>query len=260
MRLDSTTGGVSPLKAKGKRGSARHKGGTAEKRLATKGVKRHGGFGESTATHNLPGYNVNTRFKPSQKWTPPGSGGEKQPSHSTPNKPYHYDSKGNMIVNMGDDINTNTLPGKGDADANANIEMEWVEGTPGTKGHWEEETWEIGPGSGEKYSQVWKRKKDKYTGKGQSARMSDDHYKTLNLNSKQEGGYTVHKTYEDYVEYMKASSAWGKTEEGRSWKDKNLSSTKKKTHTQRVYVDGVPGTPGHWVYKSVSASASSKAG
>ena len=78
---------VSPLKRK-----KSYKGGTKVKKAATKTAKRRGGFAESTATSNKPGYNVKTSFVARGGKVPTGT-------KTAPQKPYSYDKDGNIQVN-----------------------------------------------------------------------------------------------------------------------------------------------------------------
>ena len=83
------TSAVSPLKRK-----KSYKGGTKIKKAATKTAKRRGGFAESTATSNKPGYNVKTSFVARSGKAPTGT--KTVPS---PQKPYSFDKDGKIQVN-----------------------------------------------------------------------------------------------------------------------------------------------------------------
>ena len=96
---DNITGGVSPLKKKLLiSGGSSYKGGTKYKSKGTKG-KRGGGFGKSTATHNVPGYTKTTRFRiPDKKTFPSPSGGTTKPT--TPTPPFSVGPGGQPVFNL----------------------------------------------------------------------------------------------------------------------------------------------------------------
>ena len=131
-----TINAVSPLKRK-----KSYKGGTKIKSKATKTLKKHGGFGKSTATRNRPGYTANTNFRIPDKKTFPSS-----PSSSTPpapTKPYSFGPDGginfNPVINVSPEFNNN--PSFVNKNANANAggtgKSETTTTTEGS-GHWEE--------------------------------------------------------------------------------------------------------------------------
>ena len=116
---------VSPLKKRSKS----YKGGTSEKKAATATSKRRAGFAKSTATSNKPGYNAQTKFKPTTKSAGPG----KPATVPSPTKPYQFGPDGKLGPVTNNYI-TNT--DSHDTENNTDIKVNGG-GTPDT---WEETT------------------------------------------------------------------------------------------------------------------------
>ena len=160
MNID-ITGGVSPLKARQASRGGKYAG------KATSSAGRRGGFAKSTGARgaggrNVGGYNVQTRFKPSDRWVAPASGGtttipSKLPTMPEPTKP--------PVVN-GQPTSTSSTSSSSSSS---------TPGTPGTPGSPEEGYW----------------KYDETTKKLPSYKQAWD--KDL------EGINTKYKTFEDYV-------------------------------------------------------------
>ena len=82
-------------------------GTTGRKATYTKGRKQHGGFGESTSTHNKAGYRRNTKFRIPDKKTFPSGGGGDNTTNPSPQKPFGWTPSGDMDFKDMFNININ---------------------------------------------------------------------------------------------------------------------------------------------------------
>jgi len=140
MNID-IIGRVSPLKARQASRGGKHAG------TATSSAGRRGGFAKSTGARgaggrNVGGYNVQTRFKPSDKWVAPPSGGStiipsKLPTMPDPKPP---------VVN-----------GKPTSSSTSSSSSTSTPGTPGTPGSPEEGYWKYDETTTKlpSYKQAW---------------------------------------------------------------------------------------------------------
>jgi len=217
------TGGVTPLKKKGKwRGRRGKKGGTVG----------------------------DTRYK-RDKWQKPPSGGTVTKPESTlpptPTKPYTIDKDGKVqpnitnITNEGDTY-TNTI---NQTTGGTGRHATWV---PGSDAEYEdiEETTTI-PVENETYVQAWNKRKDRYMTKGQKSRMGTD-----------KNEYNVFKDINEYINYMEKVKEYKKTKEGKEWSEKNRKSRKPKTVTKTKRVKVKDAVSGHWEYKDVPVGGTSQ--
>jgi len=189
---------VSPLKKRSKS----YKGGTSEKKAATATSKRRAGFAKSTATSNKPGYNAQTKFKPTTKSAGPG----KPATVPSPTKPYQFGPDGKLGPVTNNYINTdNSINGSYNTDNDATI-------NGGTEGHWEEttEVKEL-----ESYDDFWTSRID-----------SGDHSKGMKQYIKKHGG-----------DLDAARKEW----EIVSRKHEKSRNKNRKTTTNRKYIKGTTG-------------------
>ena len=210
---NTTINAVSPLKRK-----KSYKGGTKVKKAATATSKRRGGFAKSTATSNKAGYNVQTRFKYT-KGSAPESGGGTTPAPPAPQKPYHFDKDGNVVVNNYITTEGGTAP-KQEQTQSTEIT------TPGTEGHWTYKDIEV-ESKKESYEDFWDKRI------GSEKEWSDGMRTYINRWKKKNPGMEADLTRdgEIYKEWERVSKRYAHTRTSRK-------------ETKRVRDQFIPGTKG----------------
>jgi len=257
MHIEIIKGGVSPLKAKRQ---ASRGGKHAGKATAKKGgyLKGRGGYSKSKGERgaggrNVGGYNIHTRFSPRKTPTFPGGTGSSDSTKSSgPQKPYSFDEKGDIVITVNPEFNyspSNVFnPENNPTNINTNTSNVEKENKEIEKENLEylyrieqdPDSTVTDKESSSLFVNIWKRKGSKYSSSGQSKRMSDEHFNTLNLKhgSHNKGGNVIHNSYKGYVEYMTHANEWHKTEEGSSWEEKNLTKSRKNEKTTTRTIKG----------------------
>jgi hypothetical protein len=210
---NTTINAVSPLKRK-----KSYKGGTKVKKAATATSKRRGGFAKSTATSNKAGYNVQTRFKYMKGNAPDAAGPTKEPTN-VPQKPYHFDKDGNVVVNNYITTEGGTAPKQ---EQSQSIEIT----TPGTEGYWTYKDIEV-EAEEETYTGFWDKRIGSEKEWSDGMRRHINRWKKKNPNIEPD----LTRSGEIYKEWERVSIA-------------NKHKRTKRTETKRVKDKFISGTKG----------------